>query len=99
MAWRPETVDADRPFTQYRHAFLSNEVGTVVEAIRLGAQDYLTKPFEKAELDVAMLKCRQKQQLRGNKSLREYCDTITETSAFLPQAPMVRSASNLQMRR
>src|SRR3984885_10190744 len=38
----------------------SNEVGTVVEAIRLGAQDYLTKPFEKAELDGAMLKCRQK---------------------------------------
>src|SRR5665213_1330726 len=37
----------------------SNEVGTVVEAIRLGAQDYLTKPFEKAELDVAILKCRQ----------------------------------------
>ena len=31
----------------------SNEVGTVVEAIRLGAQDYLTKPFEKAELDAA----------------------------------------------
>src|SRR5712692_7403237 len=27
----------------------SNEVGTVVEAIRLGAQDYLTKPFEKNE--------------------------------------------------
>src|SRR6201999_2044634 len=52
----------------------SNEVGTVVEAIRLGAQDYLTKPFEKAELDVAMLKCRQKQQLRAeNKALREYC--------------------------
>src|SRR5512135_2637809 len=57
----------------------SNEVGTVVEAIRLGAHDYLTKPFEKAELDVAMLKCRQKQQLRAeNKTLREYCDTITE---------------------
>ena len=53
----------------------SNEVGNVVEAIRLGAQDYLTKPFEKAELDVAMLKCRQKQQLRAeNKALREYCD-------------------------
>ena len=25
----------------------SNEIGTVVEAIRLGAHDYLTKPFEK----------------------------------------------------
>src|SRR5262249_49339780 len=38
----------------------SNEVTTVVEAIRLGAQDYLTKPFEKAELDAALLKCQQK---------------------------------------
>src|SRR5580658_4769531 len=70
----------------------SNEVGTVVEAIRLGAQDYLTKPFEKAELDVAMLKCRQKQQLRAeNKALREYCDTITEDITFLAASPqMVR---------
>ena len=70
----------------------SNEVGTVVEAIRLGAQDYLTKPFEKAELDVAMLKCRQKQQLRAeNKALREYCDTITEDLSFLASSPqMVR---------
>src|SRR5215470_8892468 len=38
----------------------SNEVGTVVEAIRIGALDYLTKPFEKSELDAAMLKSRQK---------------------------------------
>src|SRR5579862_704090 len=70
----------------------SNEVGTVVEAIRLGAQDYLTKPFEKPELDVAMLKCRQKQQLRAeNKALREYCDTITEDLCFLAASPqMVR---------
>jgi len=36
----------------------SNEVGTVVEAIRIGAHDYLTKPFEKSELDAAMLKSR-----------------------------------------
>src|SRR6201998_1768966 len=70
----------------------SNEVGTVVEAIRLGAKDYLTKPFEKAELDVAMLKCRQKRQLRDeNKALREYCDTITEDLCFLAASPqMVR---------
>ena len=70
----------------------SNEVGTVVEAIRLGAQDYLTKPFEKADLDVAMLKCRQKQELRAeNKALREYCDTVTEDLCFLAASPqMVR---------
>ena len=32
----------------------SNEVGTVVEAIRLGAHDYLTKPFEKTEMHRAV---------------------------------------------
>jgi len=70
----------------------SNEVATVVEAIRLGAHDYLTKPFEKGELDAAMLKCRQKKQLREeNKALREYCDQISEDLSFLAASPqMVR---------
>jgi two-component system, NtrC family, response regulator AtoC len=70
----------------------SNEVTTVVEAIRLGAQDYLTKPFEKPELDAAMLKCRQKMDLRKeNQALREYCDHLTEDLSFLAASPqMVR---------
>ena len=70
----------------------SNEVGTVVEAIRVGAADYLTKPFEKSELDAAMLKCRQKKQLRAeNETLREYCDHLTEDLSFLAASPqMVR---------
>jgi two-component system response regulator AtoC len=70
----------------------SNEVTTVVEAIRLGAQDYLTKPFEKAELDAALLKCRQKMELRReNTALREYCDHLTEDLSFLAASPqMVR---------
>src|SRR5438270_8541338 len=70
----------------------SNEVTTVVEAIRLGAQDYLTKPFEKAELDAAILKCRQKMELRKeNTALREYCDHLTEDLSFLAASPqMVR---------
>jgi two-component system, NtrC family, response regulator AtoC len=70
----------------------SNEVNTVVEAIRLGAQDYLTKPFEKAELDAALLKCRQKMELRKeNTALREYCDHLTEDLSFLAASPqMVR---------
>jgi DNA-binding NtrC family response regulator len=62
----------------------SNEVTTVVEAIRLGALDYLTKPFEKPELDAAFLKVRQKQQLRSeNQALREYCEQLTEDLSFL----------------
>src|SRR6202451_2982026 len=70
----------------------SNEVTTVVEAIRLGAQDYLTKPFEKAELDAALLKCHQKMELRKeNQTLREYCDHLTEDLSVLAASPqMVR---------
>src|ERR1700680_14068 len=68
----------------------SNEVTTVVEAIRLGALDYLTKPFEKPELDAAFLKCRQKQQLRAeNGALREYCEALTEDISFLAASPQM----------
>lgn len=68
----------------------SNEVTTVVEAIRLGALDYLTKPFEKPELDAAFLKCRQKQELRSeNQALREYCETLTEDISFLAASPQM----------
>jgi two-component system, NtrC family, response regulator AtoC len=70
----------------------SNEVGTVVEAIRIGALDYLTKPFEKSELDAAILKSRQKKQLATeNRVLRDYCDQVTEDLSFLAASPqMVR---------
>jgi two-component system, NtrC family, response regulator AtoC len=68
----------------------SNEVTTVVEAIRLGALDYLTKPFEKPELDAAILKCRQKRELRSeNKALREYCEQLTEDLSFLAASPQM----------
>lgn len=70
----------------------SNEVGTVVDAIRLGAHDYLMKPFEKTELDAAMLKSRQKKQLKQeNQALKDYCEQVTEDLSFLAaSAQMVR---------
>lgn len=68
----------------------SNEVTTVVEAIRIGALDYLTKPFEKPELDAALLKCRQKKELRSeNQALREYCEALTEDLSFLAASPQM----------
>src|SRR5208282_5706629 len=52
--------------------------------------DYLTKPFEKPELDAAFLKCRQKQQLRSeNRALREYCEALTEDLSFLAASPQM----------
>src|ERR1700738_855285 len=57
-----ELMQLDRSLNVVRMS-CSNEVGTVVEAIRIGAHDYLTKPFEKTELDAAMLKSRPKKQV------------------------------------
>jgi two-component system response regulator AtoC len=68
----------------------SNEIPKVVEAIGLGALDYLPKPFEKPQLDAALLKCRQKQELRSeNKALREYCEQLTEGLSFLAASPQM----------
>jgi len=68
----------------------TNEVATVVEAIRIGAQDYLTKPFEKSELDAAILKCRKKRELRAeNTALREYVENLTEDLTFLAASPQM----------
>src|SRR5437899_11296599 len=70
----------------------SNEVGTVVEAIRIGANDYLTKTIEKTELDAAMLKSRQKKQLATeNQVMRDYCEQVTEDQNHL-------DSSNLPVR-
>src|SRR6201998_1263875 len=86
-----ELMQADRTLNVIMLS-CSNEVGPVVEAIRIGAHDYLTKPFEKTELDAAMLKSRQKKELTTeNQALRDYCDQVTEDLSFLAASPqMVR---------
>ncbi len=70
----------------------TGEVATVVEAIKLGAQDYLTKPFEKSELDAALLKCQKRSELEREKErLEEYCEQITEDLSFIASsAQMIR---------
>src|SRR5439155_15012625 len=49
------------------------EVSTAVEAMKLGAYDYLTKPMKMEELDVLIKKAAEKAQLlRDNEALRAY---------------------------
>jgi DNA-binding NtrC family response regulator len=68
------------------------ETRTIVEAMRSGATDYLNKPFEEAELEIAILKALDRKKLvEENKMLREQNETLTEDYRFVASnAKMVR---------
>ena len=60
----------------------------VVQAIRLGAQDYLTKPFNKTELDSVLRHCFQNQQ-----TLEEGCaeaEPLGDDTYFVAASPAMR---------
>src|ERR1700726_4036956 len=48
----------------------------VVQAIRLGAHDYLTKPFQKAELDTVIDQCLGKNQQNYSGEVEEVGDEV-----------------------
>jgi len=48
----------------------------VVQAIRLGAQDYLTKPFQKAELDAVIKQCLRPEAQPYASEVEELCDDV-----------------------
>lgn len=52
-----EQVRQKRPATKVVMLSCVNDTKKVVQAMRLGAQDYLTKPFQKAELDAVIDQC------------------------------------------
>jgi CheY-like chemotaxis protein len=55
-----ELLRLDRSLNVIMMTSLSNESGTIAKALRLGARDCLAIPFEKAELDEAMLRAKQR---------------------------------------
>jgi DNA-binding NtrC family response regulator len=60
------------------------ETRTIVEAMRSGATDYLNKPFEEAELEIAILKALDRKKLvEENKLLREQNDQLNEGYRFV----------------
>jgi two-component system response regulator AtoC len=58
----------------------------VVQAMRLGAQDYLTKPFQKAELDALIDLCLGQGKLPLNSDVEELADDVF----FIAASPAMR---------
>ena len=58
----------------------------VVQAIRLGAQDYLTKPFQKAELDAVIDQCLGTNQQNYPGEVEELCEDVF----FIAASPAMR---------
>src|SRR5216117_1707425 len=64
------------------------EVATAVEAMKLGAYDYLTKPTKIEELDVVIRKAAEKGQLlRDNHALRAHAAGAAPLSGILTKSP------------
>src|SRR2546427_7851635 len=64
------------------------EVATAVEAMKLGAYDYLTKPTKIEELDIVVRKAAEKGQLlRDNQALRVYAPGAAPFSGILTKSP------------
>lgn len=65
-----------------------DQVKTVVEAIRLGASDYLSKPFEDEELELTIKNALEKMQLRDEvKSLRRQLADTDEADLGVSGSP------------
>ena len=66
----------------------------VVQAIRLGAHDYLTKPFQKAELDAVIDQCLGTNQQTYAGEVEELCDDVFFVAAS-PAMRKIRSQAAL----
>ncbi|MBZ5718792.1 MAG: sigma-54 dependent transcriptional regulator [Acidobacteriia bacterium] len=66
----------------------------VVQAIRLGAHDYLTKPFQKAELDAVIDQCLGTNQQNYAGEVEELCDDVFFVAAS-PAMRKIRSQAAL----
>lgn len=66
----------------------NGQIGSVVTAMKMGAADYLVKPFEEEELELAIENVLEKQKLKNElKSLHEKLEQTTDTSEPLSTNP------------
>jgi two-component system response regulator AtoC len=63
-----------------------NDTKKVVQAMRLGAHDYLTKPFQKAELDAVIDQCRG----QGKTTVGGEAEEVGDDTFFVAASPAMR---------
>src|SRR5437762_8415020 len=83
-----------RPGTKVVMLSCVSDTRKVVEAIRLGAHDYLTKPFQKAELDAVVDQCLGTNQQNYPGEVEELCDDVYFVAAS-PAMRKIRSQAAL----
>jgi two-component system response regulator AtoC len=84
-----ETLEALRklqPTTKVVMLSCVNDTKKVVQAIRLGATDYITKPFQKAELDAVIDQCLGTNQQNYTGEVEE----LSEDTFFVAASPNMR---------
>ncbi len=68
----------------------AGQTKTVVEAMKMGAADFLVKPFEEEELEIAIENVVEKQKLKDEvKTLKRQLDSYVETGDILSTNPKV----------
>ena len=81
-----EQLRRKRPTTKVVMLSCVSDTKKVVQAMRLGAQDYLTKPFQKAELDAAIDKCLGQGKVPIGSEVEEVGDDVF----FIAASPAMR---------
>ncbi|HWZ42839.1 MAG TPA: sigma-54 dependent transcriptional regulator [Candidatus Saccharimonadales bacterium] len=66
-----------------------SDTNTVVQAIRLGAMDYMTKPFYKAELDALLQRCLIDQPVTPA-GVQEHIESLENDLFFLAASPVMK---------
>ena len=68
----------------------AGQTKTVVDAMKMGAADFLVKPFEEEELEIAIENVVEKQKLKDEvKTLKRQLDSYVETGDILSTSPKV----------
>ncbi|MFY9979508.1 MAG: sigma-54 dependent transcriptional regulator [Candidatus Sulfotelmatobacter sp.] len=89
-----EQIRQKRPSTKVVMLSCVNDTKKVVHAMRLGAQDYLTKPFQKAELDAVIDLCLGQGKIPAGGEVEEVGDDVFFVAAS-PAMRKIRSQAAL----